>query len=97
MTTLHRDERDTHTAQRLSHLSRSRAERQNTQSTRTRSMRKSAQKSTSGVQLKEGLQVNLRRRGRVGQVEVAEHLGVHGAEEADDLAALLQVDLGAPG
>jgi hypothetical protein len=27
-----------------------------------------------GVQLKEGLQIDLRGRGRVGQVEVAEHL-----------------------
>ena len=42
------------------------------------------------VNLKEGLQVNLRGRGRVGQVEVAEHLGVHGAEEADDLATGLE-------
>ena len=45
--------------------------------------------------LKEGLQINLRCRGRVGQVEVAKHLRVHGAEEADDLAALLEEDLGA--
>jgi hypothetical protein len=48
------------------------------------------------TQLKEGLQINLRGRGRVGQVEVTEHFRVHSAEEADDLAVLLEEDLGAP-
>ena len=48
------------------------------------------------TQLKEGLQINLRGRGRVGQVEVTEHLRVHGAEEANDLAVLLEEDLGTP-